>query len=63
MSLKSVTETIDGVITAVMLVVVVCCMASFDFPHPIEIAAVGCVVMAGVGVLQWTQYRQRSQSE
>jgi hypothetical protein len=63
MSLKSVTATIDGIITAAALVVLTCALASFDFPHPIEIVAAGCVVLAGIGVFHWMQYRQRSQND
>lgn len=60
MSLKSVTGTIDGIINVAMLVFLICCMAALDFPHPVEIVAAGSVVLAGIGVLQWMEYRHRS---
>ena len=63
MSLKSVTGTIDGIITAAPLVVLAYAQASFDFPRAIELVAAGCVVLAGIGVFQWMQYRHRSQND
>lgn len=59
MSLKSVAEKIDGIITAAALVVLTCALASFDFPRPIEVVAAGCVALAGVGVVHWKKYQSR----
>ena len=60
MSLRSVTGTIDGILTAAMLAFLVCCMAAMDFPHPVAITGIGCAVLAGAGALQWMEYRHRN---
>jgi hypothetical protein len=62
MSLKSVAETIDGIISAAMLVFLICCMAAFDFPHMIEVVAIGCVVVTGIGVVHWKKYTHQSRN-
>jgi len=62
MSLKSVTSTIDGIINAAMLVFLVCCMASLDFARSFEIVAVGCMILACIGVMRCAQYRQRAKT-
>jgi hypothetical protein len=37
-------------------------MAAFDFPHMIEVVAIGCVVVTGIGVVHWKKYTHQSRN-